>query len=169
VMVDAGEPMWNDQLRARFQISLGPELATRVQFLPRQTESRFTAIYATCDVALDPPFFGSGNTTLEAFAAGAPVITCPSPLMRTRLTAAFYRLMKIAEAPIANNLEEYADLAVAIANDPNRRKSLSNRILTNMPRLFEREDVVQDYGDFFEAAIRAAHANQPLIAWGDPS
>lgn len=169
VIVDSSEPSWSDQLRARFQISLGPDLAQRVQFLPRQTESRFTAIYATCDVALDPPFFGSGNTTLEAFAAGAPVITCPSPLMRTRLTASFYRLMAIEEAPIAGDLEDYADIAVAIANDPNRRERLSHRILTAMPRLFDREDVVQDYADFFEAAIRAAHANQPPIAWGDPT
>ena len=169
VIVDATEPSWSDQLRARFKISLGPDLAQRVQFLPRQTESRFTAIYATCDVALDPPFFGSGNTSLEAFAAGAPVITCPSPLMRTRLTSAFYRLMAIEEAPIAADLSDYADLAVAIATDPERRARLSDRILTAMPRLFDREDVVQDYADFFEAAIRAAHANQPPIAWGDPT
>lgn len=168
-IVDATEPRWNDQLRARFQSSLGPDLAQRVHFLPRQPEARFAAIYATCDVALDPPFFGSGNTTLEAFAAGAPVITCPSPLMRTRLTSAFYRLMAIEEAPIARDLDEYADLAVAIANDPERRERLSHRILTSMPRLFDREDVVQDYADFFEAAIRAAHANQPPIAWGDPT
>jgi len=169
VIIDATEPTWNDQLRARFQITLGPELAKRVQFLPRQSESGFTAIYATCDVALDPPFFGSGNTTLEAFAAGAPVITCPSPLMRTRLTAAFYRLMEIEEAPIACSLEEYADFAVAIANDPERRERLSHRILNTMPRLFDRDDVVQDYANFFEAAIRAAHANQPPITWGDPT
>jgi predicted O-linked N-acetylglucosamine transferase (SPINDLY family) len=169
VIVEATEPLWNDQLRARFQISLGADLARRVLFLPRQPEARFAAIYATCDVALDPPFFGSGNTTLEAFAAGAPVITCPSPLMRTRLTSAFYRLMAIEEAPIAGDLEEYADLAVAIATDPARRARLSQRILAAMPRLFDRADVVQDYADFFEAAIRAAHANQPPIAWGDPT
>jgi protein O-GlcNAc transferase len=169
VLVDAPEPSWNDQLRARFQTSLGPDLAERVWFLPRQSESRFTAIYATCDVALDPPFFGSGNTTLEAFAAGAPVITCPSPLMRTRLTAAFYRLMAIEDAPIVDNLDAYADLAVAIAMDPARRERLSQRILAQMPTLFDREDVVQDYADFFEAAIRAAHAGQPPILWQEPT
>lgn len=168
-IVDAPEPHWNKLLRARFERSLGPGLVRRVVFLPRQPEARFAAIYATCDVALDPPFFGSGNTSLEAFAAGAPVITCPSRFMRTRLTAAFYGVMGIADAPIAKDLAQYADLAVAIARDPARRQDLSSRILHNMPKLFDRADVVQDYADFFEAAIRAAHAGKPVVSWGDPT
>lgn len=167
VIVDAPEPRWNDMLRARFRANFG-SASDRVLFIPRLSEARFAALYAQCDVALDPPYFGSGNTSLEAFAAGAPVITCPSRFMRTRLTAAFYRTMGITDAPIAKDLIEYADLAVDIACDPQRRADLSRRILSGMPSLFDRTDVVEDYADFFEAAIKAAHTGQPKISWGAP-
>ena len=46
-----------------------PDVADRIRFVTSLGNEDYLALTALGDVILDPPFFGGGNTTLEALAA----------------------------------------------------------------------------------------------------
>jgi predicted O-linked N-acetylglucosamine transferase (SPINDLY family) len=89
VLIKGRPAHWAELLRERFQRTI-PDVAGRIIFLPRQLPDDFKNLIAVSDVALDTIHFCGFNTTMEAFAAGIPVVTLPGSYMRSRHTAAFY-------------------------------------------------------------------------------
>ncbi len=75
---------------------------------------------ALADVMLDTLHFNGMITSIEAFSVGTPVVTMPTGLQRGRVTQAMYRSMGI-EGAVAATVDEYADLAVDIATNADRR------------------------------------------------
>jgi predicted O-linked N-acetylglucosamine transferase (SPINDLY family) len=141
---------WSAQLERRFRRTM-PDVADRVQFLPRQAYARYLQLVAAADAMLDTPHFNGMTTSIEAFSVGTPVITMPAALQRGRVTAAMYRKMEIADA-VAGSAEEYAALAVAIASDPERRRSLGERIAERNHVLFGDRRAVAEFERFFLTA-----------------
>jgi predicted O-linked N-acetylglucosamine transferase (SPINDLY family) len=134
VLVDSGRP-WTSQLRARLQRSLGA-LAARVRIAPRMAHAEFLRHIGSADVILDPFYFGGCNSSCDAFALGAPVVTLPGFLLPGRFTLALYREMGI-DGAVARSPEEYVELALGIARS---RDELARRIEKRHPVLFERPD-----------------------------
>jgi predicted O-linked N-acetylglucosamine transferase (SPINDLY family) len=153
VLLEAPEPAWNRIMAERLGRRMGAAI-DRVVWLPRQPEARFIALYRAADVALDPCRFGSGNTTLEAFAVGTPVVTCPDAQVRTRLTQGFWRHMEIAEAPIADSFDGYVEMALTIARDRDRRQWYRERLAARSDRLFAQDSVIEDYAAMFQRLAR---------------
>ena len=83
---------WDRLLAARIAKGF-PDVAERVIFVPRIPHAQFFRLLMMADVILDPPFFGGGNTSYEAFAMGLPIVTWPGPFMRGRVTEGCYRQM----------------------------------------------------------------------------
>jgi len=110
---------------------------------------------AACDVMLDSLHVGGGITSLDGFAAGAPIVTLPGTMMRARFTAAWCRLLEVEEC-IADTPEHYVAIALRLAHDREFRASVTNRIRKNCARLFDDESSVQEFEDFFESAYAAA-------------
>jgi len=139
---------WTDLLKARWAKTY-PVLLDRVIFLPHMSWDRFMASLAQMDVMLDPLHFGSGNTFYD--------LTWPGRFARSRNVAAAYRQMGIADAPIAQRLEDYAPLAVALGRDLERRRTLRAASLEAADReLFEDKWAVREFESFLEAAVTAA-------------
>ena len=65
----------------------------------------------------DPLHFGGGNSFLESMLVGTPTITISGINLKTNITAAAYKQMKISNPPIVENSEKYIDLAVKLAQD----------------------------------------------------
>ena len=78
---------------------------------------------------LDPPHFTGGQTTLEAFSLGTPVVTLPGRFMRGRLTSGFYRHLGIEDA-IARDEADYARIVGRLVGDRPWRDALAARIRT---------------------------------------
>ena len=97
---------------------------------------------------LDTLHFCGFNTTLEAFAAGTPVVTLPGEFMRGRHTAAFYRKMQIGDC-VAASPQEYIDIAVRLGTDPEYRAEISNKIAAERDRLWRDPAVLQDLAATF--------------------
>ena len=112
ILPEGKYPAWTELLKARWAKTF-PVLTERVVFLPRMSWDRFMAMMAQMDVLLDPLHFGSGNTFYDAMVNGTPVVTWPGRFARGRNVAAAYRQMGVADAPIAQHLEDYAPLALA--------------------------------------------------------
>jgi predicted O-linked N-acetylglucosamine transferase (SPINDLY family) len=86
--------------------------------------------------------YSGGNTSLEAFANGTPIVTWPGKFMRARHTAGFYRLMGIADA-VARDHDHYIELAIHLGTDANARSELRARIRTASAILYDNEDGVR--------------------------
>jgi len=151
VLIDGQQESWSRLLKARFKESLG-SLSERVVFLPRMPGARYLSLMEHANIILDSTVFCGGNSSLEAFAVGKAVVTQPSPFLRGRITAGFYRQMGITDC-LAESDEDYATLAVALANDPERRHEIETRIKAAHPVLFDNDEAVRAHEKFFTDAL----------------
>ena len=150
VLIDGAAPALRERLQARLGAAFA-DVAERIVFLPRQSGAAFSRLVAACDVMLDTLHFNGMNTSLEAFAAGTPVVTLPAALQRGRHTAAMYRAMGLEHA-VAKNADDYVRVAIALAHDAERRRSLRREILARNDALFENARVVSEFARFFVEA-----------------
>jgi predicted O-linked N-acetylglucosamine transferase (SPINDLY family) len=119
-----------------------PETEGRIRFLSRVPGlTHWYSRLRHADVLLDSLHFCGGNTSLEGFAFGKPIVTLPGAFMRGRHTLAMYRAMGIDDG-IAQSAEDYVDRAVRLARDPKAREDLSRRIAERSEVLYENEAVV---------------------------
>ncbi|MGZ5049003.1 MAG: O-linked N-acetylglucosamine transferase, SPINDLY family protein [Usitatibacter sp.] len=148
-----------DAVNAVFKARLGEALAARglrledrVIFLKYMAHADYLRVNASCDVMLDTVHWSGGNTSLDAIASGLPMVTLPGTLMRGRQSAAMLGLLGLDEL-VAADADAYAGTAIAVANDPSRRASLSARIREARPSLFERDEPIRELEDFLERSI----------------
>jgi protein O-GlcNAc transferase len=166
VLLEGNHSSWAELLRARWAKTY-PVLLERVLFLPRMPLERFMALMASIDVLLDPIHFGSGNTLYEAMVYGTPIVTWPGKFMRGRIVAGAYRQMGIADAPIAEQVEDYALLALALGRDPERRRALRAASLEAANKqLFADLRAVREFEELLEAAVETATKGEKLpVGW----
>ena len=127
-----------------------------VVFTPPVPAAAFPALLRAADVYLDSPRWSGGNTTLEAMAAGLPIVTLPGPMMRGRHSAAIL-LLAGAEKWIAWSPDHYVDRAVSLA-DPAARAAAVDAIVAGRSRVFGDQSAVRGLEDFLAQAAAAARA-----------
>lgn len=126
-------------------------LADRIGILPRMPQPEFLNLLSLCDLALDGLRLGGGNLSFQCFAVGLPVICCPSPFLRCRIAAGLYRLSGILDT-IAADWPDYARRAIALGQDAEARRLLSQNILAAREQVFEQSEGVSEIFDFFRSA-----------------
>lgn len=151
VLVAGGEPEAMERVKARI-IQPCPELADRIQILGPLAHSEFVALFEMCDVVLDPFHYSGGNTSLEAFASGCPIVTWPGKFMRSRHTAGFYRLMRITDA-IARDHDHYVELAIHLGNNAQARAELRGGIRAANSVLYDNDDGVRAMEGFIRKEV----------------
>lgn len=109
----------------------------RVIFMPWLSLEKFQSVLHAADVLLDTIYFGGGSTAHYAFPMGVPMVTWPGNYARGRCIAAYYDVMGVVDAPIADSAESYVALACKVANDPVYRAHLSQQLVANSDQLFE--------------------------------
>ena len=129
----------------------------QLKFLPRMSNEAFRGVLAACDVVLDTLHWSGGNTSLDAFAAGVPVVTLPGRFMRGRQTAGMLELMGMTEL-VAADADGYVRLAVEVARDRERNAALRREIVARRGALFDRPEPVAAFGD---ALLRMAAGEKP--------
>jgi protein O-GlcNAc transferase len=144
---------FTQQLRQRYTHSL-QSFESRVIFLPFMGFDRFMQLLCLADVILDSVHFNGMNSSLQAFAAGTPVVTLPGRFQRGRHTQAMYRKMGILDC-IATDAASYVDIATRLGTDRAFAQHMRARIRERNGVLFEDGRVVQEFERFFnEAAAR---------------
>lgn len=139
------------QLLARFEGSM-PHCLDRIVFLDPLPFADYLTMLGLADVVLDTPHFSGGNSSLEALATGAAVVTLPSPFLKGRLTYAWYRRLGIMDC-VAVTPEQYVTIAVRLGTDHSARKEISRRILQASHRLFDDVQVVRELESFFTVSL----------------
>lgn len=150
-----GDAYRRPRLEARLE-KTAADVAARIVFLPR-TPGRegYMQRLRSCDVALDTLHYSGGTTSLDALECGTLVVTLPSAFNRGRHTYGFFRRIGHT-ATVAGSPEDYVDLAVRIATDPELRAHLRREQNERAQALYEDAGAVKQIGDFFEQAVLAA-------------
>ena len=151
VLIEGKHKPWAEILRCRFNRTI-PDVANRIQFVDRQYGEDYISLLAAADVMLDTIHFCGFNTTLEGFSAGLPVVTLPGKYMRSRHTAAFYKKMRYPDC-IANNTEQYIEIAVRLGTDKEYRCEAVSKIQENLEVVWQEDEVVREFERFFKQAI----------------
>ena len=162
IFLEGKTSAWSSLLRKRWGAHY-PAVNERVIFLPRLPMDKFMALMGKMDILLDPIHFGSGNTFYESMIYGVPTVTWPGQFMRGRIVAGAYKQMGITDAPIAERLTDYANLAVELGNDDEKRSHLKERLQNAAKEhLFSDISIVQEVEKFFLAAIDVADKGERL-------
>jgi protein O-GlcNAc transferase len=130
--------------RAFARRGIGPR--GQLKFLPRMESGHFRRALAAADVVLDTVRWSGGNTSIDALAAGTPVVTLPGRFMRGRQTAGMLSLMGLPEL-IAATPGDYVRLAVEVARDRGRNAALRRAIVERRGVLFDQAAPLAAFSD----------------------
>jgi protein O-GlcNAc transferase len=167
-----GKPFADAATRALFLARLGERgvAAERVELMAWLPDAAaHLGLYNQVDIALDPFPYNGTTTTCEALWMDAPVVTLRGDRHAGRVGASLLSQIGLTDL-IANSVEEYVEIARALAGDPGRlddlRRSLRPRLAASPlcdGRAFARK---------IEAAFRnmwqqwcQAPGNQSLRIW----
>jgi predicted O-linked N-acetylglucosamine transferase (SPINDLY family) len=103
----------------------------RVELLGSSPHAELLVAYCGIDVALDPFPYSGGVTTCEALWMGVPVVTCPSETFASRHSLSHLSNVGLTET-IARDLDEYVEIAVALAHDLPRLAAIRARLRQQM-------------------------------------
>lgn len=109
----------------------------RLHVLPRLPLDRYIGVMKRADVILDTLHFNGGNTTMQSLALGQPVVTCPTDLMRGRVTLAPLTQMGLRSALETETPAAYAARAVEIGRSPELAADLRQRLSGAAPSLID--------------------------------
>ena len=135
VLIKTGDDAWYELLFARLRRII-PDIVARLIALPPIPVGQYLGLLARADAVLDPFPFCGGNSSYEAFAAGAPLVTLPGKTMCGRLTDAFYRQMGLPEM-VSHTVPAYVERAVRLANDRSFRADQAAAIAARDHEIFE--------------------------------
>jgi predicted O-linked N-acetylglucosamine transferase (SPINDLY family) len=150
VLCDGFVPGQGRMLRQRLETALAERGVTpnRLRMLPHLPRASFLEANRLCDVMLDTTRWSGGNTTLDALAAGLPVVTRRGRFMRGRQSAGMLEFIGLPEL-IAQNDDDYVDIALRLGRDKHWRDEVSCRIAAGRERLFDDRAPVAALAAFF--------------------
>ena len=94
---------------------------------------------SVCDVMLDTLHWSGGNTSLDALAAGLPIVTHPGRFLRGRQSAAMLRTIGLPQL-VATESSGVARTAMEVANEP--AAAIRTQIARERGLLFDRQEPV---------------------------
>jgi predicted O-linked N-acetylglucosamine transferase (SPINDLY family) len=151
VLFETKEMPWKGEVLRRLRARTTPALLERVRFLPYvRNRADFIAVLKMAHVVIDPFHFGLGSTSAFIAAAEVPFVSWPGETMRGRVALWLSRIFDMPEV-IAASKEQYPELAVSIAKDPELARSVAERIRRHRHRLFQTDIGIRE---FFESMCR---------------
>lgn len=145
---------FEQRLRKAFA-SHGVDWDRHVVLLPRLNRADYNDLQVHSDVYLDSIGWNGGTTTSLALGYELPTVTLTGPVFRGRMGMAMLRLVG-AEETVARTPEQYVDLAVRLAREPQWRQELRQRISRGKHRIYDDAAVPAGLSAFLEGAVAAA-------------
>ena len=124
-------------------------------FLAQCGHDDYLRINACCDAMLDTLRWSGGNTSLDALAAGLPIVTLPGRFMRGRQSAGMLELAGLDDL-VASDEDHYVRIAAELATDREFRDRQRQRTREGAARIFGDSAPVRAFGDAIERLVREA-------------
>ena len=141
---------------ARAFAEAGIERDRRCVFLDAMPTQDFVTLHRVGDVFLDPPGWSGGGTTLDALAAGLPIVTLPGEFMRGRVSYGMLRMIGVEET-VARDVNDYIAIAIRLGREPDIRAEVRAKIEANREKLYNDEACVRGLENFIVRAVAAAN------------
>jgi len=151
VLLTGNEKHWDELILKRFGKSI-PDVVNRVLILGRLPIEKYLSLCCHADALLDTFYFGGGNSSLEAFSVGAPIVTWPGKMLRGRITLAQYRKMDFEDL-IARDPAHYVELALRLAKDRDFHQAMHEKVLARCGVLFENPRPVEELRNWLRSEI----------------
>ncbi len=129
-----------------------PENIDRVIFIDRLTPEEFIHHCGRASVLLDPFWFGAGNTFHESMFYGTPTVTMPTKYLKSRIVTGAYKQMQIDNPPILDNIDDYVDKSVELANQENLDLKMYYKEQAEK-NLYENINVIDDLEKIFKFIV----------------
>jgi protein O-GlcNAc transferase len=128
-----GKPFVDDASRASYLERLGRRgvSATRVEVATFVPDAEHLAAYGRVDIALDPFPYNGTTTTCEALWMGVPVVALRGDRHAGRVGASLLTQIGLNDL-VADSVEEYVEIAAALAGDPARLADLRRSLRPRM-------------------------------------
>ena len=142
-------PRVNDVFVARIGGALraaGVNPDNTLEMLPIMPYDQYLGTLATADVVLDTPGFSGGNSSFDAIAVGAPIITYRGLMLRGRQTAAMLDIVGLAEFASQTD-EDYVGNAIGLATGSDRQRQVRERMSAGSAALFDAVGVIRALED----------------------
>lgn len=111
---------------------------SRLIWLPGCDRERYLQINMACDVMLDSLYFSGGNTSLDAFQVGLPVLSSEGTFMRGRQTAAMLRRLGLNAHGWLSEPREWAARLPELLQ-PATLRATRRQVQTRLDDLFDAE------------------------------
>ena len=129
-----------------------PEHIERVNFLERLNPQDYINNCGLASVLLNPLSYPAGNTFLDSMYYGTPFLSISSTIERFSIVQGGYNQMRIENPPISDNLDDYIERAVEIANSDNYDLKMYCKEQANK-HLYENFYAVRDLEKIFKSLI----------------
>jgi len=151
VLLQARKQGWTEMLQNRMIYKLTTEVYERIHFVPRTDSASFLQLIGSADIMLHPFPFGGSKTSADGIAAGLPVVCMKTNYLRGRMAYSFFVTMEY-EVTVANNQQEYIDIAVKLGIDVDFRQTVALEIQSRSHLIWERHEYIQSWNTFLQRA-----------------
>jgi protein O-GlcNAc transferase len=103
----------------------------RLFFAEHFDRERYLARYRVADLFLDTLPYNAATTASDALRMGLPVLTCKGKSFASRVAASVINAVNLPEL-ITNNQKEYEALAIELATNPEKFKSIKEKLKDNL-------------------------------------
>ncbi len=124
----------------------------RLVFAPRVDMPEHLSRQRLANLFLDTLYCNAHTTASDALWVGLPVLSCLGQAFPGRVASSLLRAVGLAEL-VVNSLQDYENLALALASDPARLDALRHRLIENRLR-----------APLFDTALFAKHAETAFTA-----
>ena len=133
VLLLKGLPFGDASMRASYLARFNERgvLPQRITLVGPTPYEAYLTQYNEIDIALDPFPWNGHTTTCEALWMGVPVVTLRGDRHSGRIGASLLTSVGLDDL-IANNVEEYVDIAMRLAHDRSRLMHLRNSLRAQM-------------------------------------
>ncbi len=146
--------VFQQRLAAAFA-ARGLDMARHCVFLDRLSQSEFAGVIGLCDVFLDSLEWSGCNSAIESLPHALPIVTLPGAFMRGRHSAAILEMMGVTDT-VARDRDDYVAIAARLANTPDERLRISNRMGAAKDRIYRDRACITVLEDFLEKAVRGS-------------
>ena len=120
------------KINLRKEITLRGIKPSRLIFGDRLPIPEYLARFKVIDLFLDTLPFNAGTTGSDALRTGLPILTCKGKTFAGRMCASLLNSVNLPEL-ITCSLEEYESLAIELATNPERLKTIKDKLAKNLP------------------------------------
>lgn len=114
----------------------GADPTQTLQLLPIMPYEEYLGVLAAADVVLDSTGFSGGNSSFDAIAVGAPIVTCRGAMLRARQTTAMLDIVGLSELACESD-SAYVAQAIRLASNKDAQREVRSRLATGSAALFD--------------------------------